>query len=268
MRRILVVSSTYVDPANRGKLRALAARDLDVTVGVPQRWREAGLGRALEAGWGRQGGGRAFPIPATGSRQAHRLRYPGPAPAALLRDKRPRLGPAEEEPGARVPLPAGRRGRPLAAGSGGRRAGPRAARGPGERAAARGAGALGRRAAARAARAAVAGPGRAGGAVAPLRHVGRGGPARGGGSDGARGRRDRHGGGRHARDHRRSRRDRAAGRGERAGGRAAPARDAGRAPAAGAGGAGTGDATVLGGRGGGTDAGLLEERALVNQERP
>src|SRR5436309_12841 len=30
MRRILVVSSTYVDPANRGKLRALAARDLEV----------------------------------------------------------------------------------------------------------------------------------------------------------------------------------------------------------------------------------------------
>src|SRR2546430_4630170 len=44
--RVLVISHTYITPANRGKLRALAARGLDVTVGVPQRWREEGvLGR-------------------------------------------------------------------------------------------------------------------------------------------------------------------------------------------------------------------------------
>src|SRR5439155_642267 len=77
MRRVLVVSSTYVDPANRGKLRALAARDLDVTVGVPQRWREAGLGRTLEVGWERQSGVEVFPIPVSGSGKVDRLRYAG-----------------------------------------------------------------------------------------------------------------------------------------------------------------------------------------------
>src|SRR2546428_11103899 len=104
MRRILVVSSTYVDPANRGKLRALAARDLDVTVGVPQRWREAGLGRTLEVGWERQSGVEVFPIPVTGSGRADRLRYAGRALASLLRDKRPDLVQVEEEPGTRAAL--------------------------------------------------------------------------------------------------------------------------------------------------------------------
>src|SRR5438309_676813 len=104
MRRILVVSSIYVDPANRGKLRALAARDLDVTVGVPQRWREAGLGRTLEVGWERQSGVEVFPIPVAGSGKADRLRYAGRALASLLRDKRPDLVQVEEEPGARVAL--------------------------------------------------------------------------------------------------------------------------------------------------------------------
>src|SRR5439155_236064 len=91
MRRILVVSSTYVDPANRGKLRALAARDLDVTVGVPQRWREPGLGRTLEVGWERQSGVEVFPIPVSGSGKVDRLRYAGRALAELLREIAPDL---------------------------------------------------------------------------------------------------------------------------------------------------------------------------------
>src|SRR5256712_6068857 len=113
MRRILVVSSTYVDPANRGKLRALAARDLDVTVGVPQRWREAGLGRTLEVGWERQSGVEVFPIPVTGSGRADRLRYAGRALASLLRDKRPDLVQVEEESGTRAALQVVRAARPL-----------------------------------------------------------------------------------------------------------------------------------------------------------
>src|SRR2546425_8500939 len=113
MRRILVVSSIYVDPANRGKLRALAARDLDVTVGVPQRWREAGLGRTLEVGWERQGGVEVFPIPVTGSGKADRLRYAGRALASLLRDKRPDVVQVEEEPGTRVALQVARAARRL-----------------------------------------------------------------------------------------------------------------------------------------------------------
>src|SRR5439155_213079 len=34
MRRVLIVSPIYLNPANRGKLRARAARDLGVTVGL------------------------------------------------------------------------------------------------------------------------------------------------------------------------------------------------------------------------------------------
>src|SRR6266705_320521 len=56
MRRVLIISHVYINPANRGKLRALAARGLDVTVGVPERWKEAGLGRTLEVRWERQNG--------------------------------------------------------------------------------------------------------------------------------------------------------------------------------------------------------------------
>src|SRR6266705_2514743 len=104
MHRVLIVSSTYIDPANRGKLRALAARGLEVTVGVPQRWRELALGRTLEVGWERQGGVEVFPIPVTGSGRADRLRYAGRALASLLRDKRPDLVQVEEEPGTRVAL--------------------------------------------------------------------------------------------------------------------------------------------------------------------
>src|SRR3989454_10085141 len=67
--RVLVISHTYTTPANRGKLRALAARGLDVTVGVPQRWREEGvLGRTLEVAWERQNGVEVFPVP---------VRHPG-----------------------------------------------------------------------------------------------------------------------------------------------------------------------------------------------
>src|SRR2546430_12588197 len=63
MRRILIVSHTYIPPSNRGKLRALAARGLEVTVGVPQRWRETVLGLTLEVAWERQNGVEVFPLP-------------------------------------------------------------------------------------------------------------------------------------------------------------------------------------------------------------
>src|SRR5882672_7395156 len=92
MRRVLVISHTYVQPAHRGKLRALAARDLEVTVGVPQRWREPALGQQIESAWERQSGLEVFPIPTKGARFGRR------ALGALLRDKRPDLLQIEEEP--------------------------------------------------------------------------------------------------------------------------------------------------------------------------
>src|SRR5947199_411130 len=37
MHRVLIISHTYIPPSNRGKLRALAARGLEVTVRLPSR---------------------------------------------------------------------------------------------------------------------------------------------------------------------------------------------------------------------------------------
>jgi glycosyltransferase involved in cell wall biosynthesis len=100
MRRILIVSHTYIAAANRGKLRALAARELDVTVGVPQRWRETVLGRTVEVAWERQHGVEVFPLPARHHGDAATLSFGKRALQALLRDKRPDLIQVEEEPTA------------------------------------------------------------------------------------------------------------------------------------------------------------------------
>src|SRR3989442_14724232 len=79
--RVLVISHAYTTPANRGKLRALAARGLDVTVGVPQRWREEGvLGRTLEVAWERQNGVEVFPVPVRHPGSPDVLRFGGGAP--------------------------------------------------------------------------------------------------------------------------------------------------------------------------------------------
>ena len=98
MRRVLIVSHTYVSPANRGKLRALAARGLDVTVGVPQRWRETVLGRTIEASWERQNGVEVFPLPVRRHGDPATLTFGKRALHTLLRDKRPDLIQVEEEP--------------------------------------------------------------------------------------------------------------------------------------------------------------------------
>jgi glycosyltransferase involved in cell wall biosynthesis len=102
MRRVLVVSHLYLDPAHRGKLRAFAARDLDVTLGVPQRWTEAALGRSIETIWERQGGVEIFPIPARHYGDAATLQFGRRELRSLLRDKRPDLVQVEEEPQSRA----------------------------------------------------------------------------------------------------------------------------------------------------------------------
>src|SRR2546428_12461377 len=111
--RVLVISHTYTTPANRGKLRALAARGLDVTVGVPQRWREEGvLGRTLEVAWERQNGVEVFPVPVRHPGSPDVLRFGGGGPPAPLRGKPP------------APLPGGGGAPPPAAPPGGRGAPP------------------------------------------------------------------------------------------------------------------------------------------------
>src|SRR2546426_241187 len=100
MHRVLIISHTYIPPSNRGKLRALAARGLDVTVGVPQRWRDPVLGSTRELAWERQNGVEVFPLPARHHGDAATLAFGSRALHALLRDKRPDLIQVEEEPTA------------------------------------------------------------------------------------------------------------------------------------------------------------------------
>ncbi len=98
MHRVLIISHTYILPSNRGKLRALAARGLEVTVGVPQRWRDPILGSTREVAWERQNGVEVFPLPARHHGDAATLAFGSRALHALLRDKRPDLIQVEEEP--------------------------------------------------------------------------------------------------------------------------------------------------------------------------
>jgi glycosyltransferase involved in cell wall biosynthesis len=101
IHRVVIVSHTYLDPARRGKLRALAARDLDVTLGVPQRWIEGTLRRSITTSWERQGRVEIFPIPARHYGDPAALRFARRDLRALLRDKRPALVQVEEEPTSR-----------------------------------------------------------------------------------------------------------------------------------------------------------------------
>jgi glycosyltransferase involved in cell wall biosynthesis len=102
IRRVVIISHSYLDPARRGKLRALAARDLDVTLGVPQRWTEGALRRSITTKWERQGRIEVFPIPARHAGDPALLRFAGRDLKALLRDKRPALVQVEEEPTTRA----------------------------------------------------------------------------------------------------------------------------------------------------------------------
>ncbi len=115
LRRVLVLSHTYLQPTHRGKLRALAARGLEVTVAIPQRWREPWFGRPIDVAWERQGGLEVFPLPAHGmggKGEVAKAKYGRRALKALLRDRRPDLIQIEEEPNthaARQVLGAARR---------------------------------------------------------------------------------------------------------------------------------------------------------------
>lgn len=97
MRRVLIISHVYLDPSRRGKLRAFAARDLEVTLGVPQYWMEGPLGRSIETVWERQGRVEIFPIPVRHYGNAAVMRFGRRELRSLLRDKRPDLLQVEEE---------------------------------------------------------------------------------------------------------------------------------------------------------------------------
>ncbi len=66
--RAVIVSHTYIDPATRGKLRALASLGATLSVAIPARWSPNSRGPLLEASWGNDGGVRMVPIPVRGDR--------------------------------------------------------------------------------------------------------------------------------------------------------------------------------------------------------
>jgi len=98
MHRVLIASHVYVEPTARGKLRALAGRGLELTVAVPQRWRDPILDRTRETSWERTQALEIFPIPVSHSGEPGQARFGTRALAALVRDKRPELVQIEAEP--------------------------------------------------------------------------------------------------------------------------------------------------------------------------
>jgi glycosyltransferase involved in cell wall biosynthesis len=98
IHRVLVASHVYVEPTTRGKLRAMAARGLELTVAVPQRWRDPVLGRVRECTWERREGLEMFPIPVRHSGDPQRTYFGRRELSALLRDKRPDIVQVEAEP--------------------------------------------------------------------------------------------------------------------------------------------------------------------------
>jgi glycosyltransferase involved in cell wall biosynthesis len=96
--RAVIVSHLYADPANRGKLKALAGLGVDLAVAVPARWRSGdGMWRHLEPN--EQDGVRILPIPVRGGtvNPEHTL-WHTKALQRLLTEAQPDLVHIEEEP--------------------------------------------------------------------------------------------------------------------------------------------------------------------------
>ena len=98
MHRVLIAGHAYVEPSARGKLRALAGRGIEVTVAVPQRWRDPVLDRLRETTWERHQALEVFPIAMRNVADPQQARFGARALAALVRDKRPELVQVEAEP--------------------------------------------------------------------------------------------------------------------------------------------------------------------------
>ncbi|HUR95873.1 MAG TPA: glycosyltransferase family 4 protein [Gemmatimonadales bacterium] len=99
--RALVISRIYADPANRGKLRALAGLGVTVAAAVPDRWVPTGLVQPQQTTWGDDGGVRTVPIPIRGSALPTADPYwHGGKVRSLLTDLRPDLVQIEEDPGS------------------------------------------------------------------------------------------------------------------------------------------------------------------------
>ncbi len=94
--RAVIVSHTYIDPATRGKLKALAGLGCTLTVAVPARWSPTLRGPVLSASWGNDGGVRLVPIPVSGDR-GEGVRWQSRELHRLLSDFRPDIVQIEAE---------------------------------------------------------------------------------------------------------------------------------------------------------------------------
>lgn len=101
--RVVVISRTYINPAARGKLRALAGMGCAMAVAVPEHWNQPISGGALSAVWGDDAGVRVIPVKVS----TLAGRYGGAVwerstLRKLLRDFRPDIVQIEEEPWSQV----------------------------------------------------------------------------------------------------------------------------------------------------------------------
>jgi glycosyltransferase involved in cell wall biosynthesis len=101
--RTVIVSHTYADPANRGKLRALAGQGCTLAVAVPDRWTPPGRLEPLTTTYGDDAGVRITPIAVRGTdRRGAPARWKASALKRLISDFRPDIVQVEEEPGTAV----------------------------------------------------------------------------------------------------------------------------------------------------------------------
>ncbi|MBK6779448.1 MAG: glycosyltransferase [Gemmatimonadetes bacterium] len=95
--RAIIASHTYIDPATRGKLRALTGLGVTLSVAVPARWSPTARGPLLSASWGNDGGIRLIPIPVTGDR-GESVGWKASDLHRLFADFRPDIVQVEAEP--------------------------------------------------------------------------------------------------------------------------------------------------------------------------
>jgi glycosyltransferase involved in cell wall biosynthesis len=90
--RVVVVSRTYADPDQRGKLRALAGLGCTLAAAVPAAWRAHPQGRLQSAAFGDDGGVRIYPVP------VDRERWDRRTLVRIFSEFRPDLLQLEEDP--------------------------------------------------------------------------------------------------------------------------------------------------------------------------
>lgn len=92
--RVVILSHRYVDPAARGKLRALAGTGSEIATLVPERWAAPG-GALTKTDFGNDGAVRIVPVPVHG--EGDEARWQRRAVRRLLDEFRPDLLQIEEE---------------------------------------------------------------------------------------------------------------------------------------------------------------------------